>query len=136
MQVDQLVSRYLARDLPEQSARQRFFTHSIAPLQLLYQRRRPERSVAYQVVQQNLETWLALRRAGGLDAGAGWVIDQVPAHVERDLRKYLECDTLAHGFARAKFYSWRLGRHGKKAGVCEIYSRYSGRCPRARAYSI
>ena len=63
MQVDQLVSRYLAMDLPEHSARQRFFTHSIAPLQLLYQRRRPERSVAYQVVQQNLETWLALRSA-------------------------------------------------------------------------
>ena len=100
MQVDQLVSRYLAIDLPEHSARQRFFTHSIAPLQLLYQRRRPERSVAYQVVQQNLETWLALRRAGGLDAGADWVVDPVPAHVERDLRKYMECDILAHGFVR------------------------------------
>ena len=64
MQVDQLVSRYLAMDLPEHSARQPFFTHSIAPLQLLYQRRRPERSVGYQVVQQNLETWLALRSRG------------------------------------------------------------------------
>ena len=29
----------------------------------MYERRRPERSVAYQVVQQNLETWLARRRA-------------------------------------------------------------------------
>jgi len=37
---------------------------------VLYQRRQPERSVAYQVVPQNLETWLARRRAGGLDAGA------------------------------------------------------------------
>ena len=69
MQVDQLVSRYLAMDLPEQSARQRFFTHSIAPLQLLYQRRRPERSVAYQVVQQNLETWLALRSVDWCGSG-------------------------------------------------------------------
>ena len=30
----------------------------------VYQRRRPERSGAYQVVRQNLETWLAQRRAG------------------------------------------------------------------------
>jgi len=30
-------------------------------------------AVAYQVVQQNLETWLARRSAGGLDAGAGLV---------------------------------------------------------------
>ena len=102
----------------------------------VYQRRRPERSAAYQVVRQNLETWLALRSAGGLDAGADWVVDPVPAHVERDLRKYLECDTLAHGFARAKFYSWRFGRDGRKAGMCAIYLRYSGRCPRAGAYSI
>ena len=40
---------------------------------VVYQRRRPERSEAYQVVQQNLETWLARRSAGGLDAGAGVV---------------------------------------------------------------
>ena len=73
MQVDQLVSRYLAMDLPEQLARQRFFTHSIAALQLLYQRRRPERSVAYQVVQQNLETWLALRSADWCGSGTGVV---------------------------------------------------------------
>ena len=66
----------------------------------VYQRRRPERSAAYQVVRQNLETWLALRSAGGLDAGADWVVDPVPAHVERDLRKYMECDILAHGFVR------------------------------------
>ena len=68
----------------------------------VYQRRRPERSVAYQVVQQNLETWLARRRAGGLDAGADWVADPVPAYVERDLRKFLECGILAHGFVRAR----------------------------------
>ncbi len=58
------------------------------------------------------------RGAGGLDAGAAWVVDPVPAWVELDLRKYLERVILAHGFARAKFYSWRFGRHGKKAGVC------------------
>ena len=37
---------------------------------MVYQRWRPERSVAQQVVQQSLETWLARRRDG---AQAGWV---------------------------------------------------------------
>ena len=96
---------------------------------VVYQRRRPERSVAYQVVQLNLETWLARRCVGGLDAGADWVVDAVPLYAEHDLRKYLKFGILAHGFAWAKFYSWRFGRHGKKAGVRAIYSRYSGRCP-------
>ena len=67
----------------------------------MYQRRRPERSVAYQVVQHCLVTWLARQRAGRLDAGADWVVDPVPAYVECALRKYLECGILAHGFARA-----------------------------------
>ena len=67
----------------------------------VYQRRRPERSAAYQVVRQNLETWLAQRRAGTLAAGADWVVDPVPGYVERALRKFLECGILAHGFARA-----------------------------------
>ena len=53
-------------------------------------------------LQQNLETWLAQRRAGRLAAGADWVVDPVPAFVERDLRKFFECCILAHGFARAR----------------------------------
>ena len=65
----------------------------------MYQRRRPERSVAYQVVQHCLVTWLARQRAGRLDAGADWVVDPVPAYVECALRKYLKCGILAHGFA-------------------------------------
>ncbi len=40
----------------------------------VYVRRRPERSEAYQVVLQNLETWLAQRRAGRLVAGAFWYL--------------------------------------------------------------
>ncbi len=41
---------------------------------MVYQRRRPERSVAYQVVQQNLETWLARggARIGVDQAQLGW----------------------------------------------------------------
>ena len=60
----------------------------------LYRRRRPERSLLYRTVQTQLATWLAL--AGEGDA------DPVPAHVEREFRRYLECGILAHGFARAR----------------------------------
>ena len=68
----------------------------------MYVRRRPERSAAYQVVRENLETWLAQRRAGRLVAGVNWVVDSGPGYVKRDLRKFLECGILAHGFARAR----------------------------------
>ncbi len=54
----------------------------------VYLRWRPERSAAYQVVRQNLEMWLAQRRAGRLVAGANWVVDLVTGYVERDLRKF------------------------------------------------
>ena len=54
----------------------------------VFVRRRPERSAAYQVVRQNLEMWLAQRRAGRLVAGANWVVDLVTGYVERDLRKF------------------------------------------------
>ena len=68
----------------------------------VYQRRRPERSAAYQVVRENLKTWVVQRRAGKLVVGENWVVASVPGYVERDLRKFLECGILAHGFARAR----------------------------------
>jgi len=52
--------------------------------------------VLHAVVREHLETWLALQRAGELDAPG------VPAFVERDFRKYLTCGVLAHGFGRAR----------------------------------
>jgi hypothetical protein len=61
-----------------------------------YRRRRPETTALYQVVQQHLETYLAL--AGEHD----WNAQRVPAHVERAFRRYLECGILAYGFARAR----------------------------------
>ena len=77
--------------------------------------------MAYQVVHQNLETWLAQRRAAGLDAGADWVVDPVPAYVERDLRKFLECGILAHGFARAQRSIPRALATTEKKLVCAQY---------------
>jgi hypothetical protein len=61
----------------------------------VYQRRRPERTVPYQAVQEHLETWLARQRETDPEG------DPIPVYVERDLRRYLECGILAYGFARA-----------------------------------
>jgi hypothetical protein len=60
-----------------------------------YRRRRAKRSLLYRTVQTHFETWLALRGGELNDA------DPVPDSVARELRRYLECGILAHGFARA-----------------------------------
>ena len=56
-----------------------------------YTRRRPEETALYGVVQQELETFLA--RAQSRER-------PVPRFVERELRAYLRCGILAHGFVR------------------------------------
>ena len=56
-----------------------------------YARRRPEQTVLYRLVQQHLETYLALAWEGDGDGHA------VPGYVERELRRYLECGILAYG---------------------------------------
>ena len=62
----------------------------------IYERRRPESTTLHQIVQQHLETYLALAGEADWD---GW---QVPAYVEETFRRYLECGILAHGFAGAR----------------------------------
>ena len=64
-----------------------------APTPKRYQRRRPERTLWYRIVQTHLETWLELASGEGGEAPL--------AHVVRTFRRYLECGILAHGFARA-----------------------------------
>ena len=56
-----------------------------------YRRREPEHSVLYQVVREQLETFLDHRQDQGRP---------VPRFVERELRGFLECGILAHGFVR------------------------------------
>jgi len=63
------------------------------PDSLEYQRRTPETSLLYRVVQQNLETFLASAQKQGR---------VVPRFVERELRAYLECGILVHGFLRVR----------------------------------
>lgn len=60
-----------------------------------YERRRPEDGVLYQTIQDHLETFL--RDAAEAHDGVG-----VPRFVEEELRAFLRCGMLAHGFCRFK----------------------------------
>ena len=62
----------------------------------VYRRRRPTTTPLYPVVQHHLETFLAQATESD-PMGYG-----VPSWVEKDLRAYLRCGILAHGFARVR----------------------------------
>jgi hypothetical protein len=59
----------------------------------VYARRTPEQTPLYAVVRDELETYLARARQRER---------VVPRFVERELRAYLECGLLCHGFVRAR----------------------------------
>jgi hypothetical protein len=59
---------------------------------LHYERRRPEETTLYRLVQEHLETFLAQVE---LEAGAG-----LPDFVREEFDAFLECGILAHGFLR------------------------------------
>jgi hypothetical protein len=59
-----------------------------------YQRHEPEETVLYQIVAENLETFLAEAR----DRYA----EPLPAYVEKELRDFLRCGLLQYGFLAAK----------------------------------
>ena len=61
---------------------------SAAPV---YRPCRPEETVLYRVLQEHLETFIERTESGGRE---------LPAFVKKELRGYLECGILAHGFAR------------------------------------
>ena len=58
-----------------------------------YRRRQPEQEPLYKTIAANLETFLERTRTEE---------DRLPSHVERELRSYLECGILAHGFVRLR----------------------------------
>jgi hypothetical protein len=60
-------------------------------LETNYQRRRPEKSVLYKIVQENLSSFLALTEAEDRP---------LPDFVRSEFEEYLRCGILAHGFAR------------------------------------
>ena len=65
-------------------------TYAAAPV---YRRRTPEEEPLYQVLAEHLETFLERTRSSDR---------QLPSHVEKELRAYLECGILAHGFLRVR----------------------------------
>jgi Putative transposase/Transposase zinc-binding domain len=75
-----------------------------------YERHRPETTPLYVVVREHLETFLAhVREERGKD---------LPRYVEQELRRYLRCGILAHGFCRVVCASCRE----------EILVAYSCKC--------
>lgn len=85
-------------------------------LTALYKPRRPQDTLLYRLVQENLETFLASFREASLDD------DPIPAYVERTFRKYLECGIPAFGVARARCascgYDFLVPFSCKTRGLC------------------
>ena len=86
-----------------------------------YQRRRPEETVLYQVVQEHLATFLAEARERS-PHGAG-----LPRSVESEFAAYLDCGILSRGFARV-----RCGECGNELLVA-FSCKGRGICPSCNA---
>ncbi|MDS4053928.1 transposase [Accumulibacter sp.] len=69
----------------------------------VYRRRRPERTGLHRSVQTHLAIWLEL----SCDSRQGV---SSPAHVERELRRYLACGILVHGKVRRRLLRALTGR--------------------------
>ena len=65
-----------------------------------YERRRPEDTVLYQLVQEHLETFLAQ-----VEAETGTAL---PEFVKAEFEAFLECGILAHGFLRLRCGAFRV----------------------------
>ena len=59
-----------------------------------YRRREPEKTLLYNLVRENLNTFLEYADARG--GGA------LPKYVRGEFRRYLECGILGRGFARVR----------------------------------
>jgi hypothetical protein len=60
----------------------------------IYQPRHPENTVLYQILQEDLETWIKQTQENG-----GFV----SSHVEKDFRADLKCGLLCYGFSQARY---------------------------------
>lgn len=59
----------------------------------VYQSRRPEITVVYQLIQQHAKSWLAQAEAKG---------DSIPGYIEKGFSRFMDCGILAKGFARVR----------------------------------
>ena len=79
-----------------------------------YHPRRPEESVLYHVVAENIESFLTRQQERGRI---------VPRFVERELRAFLDCGILARGFVRVHCDICRMDR------VVPYSCKHRGFCP-------
>ena len=83
---------------------------------IAYRRRKPEAEPLYQAMSGHLETFLAQLQATDR---------QLPRHVEQELRGYLACGILAHGFLRVRCEECGESRavafSCKKRGFCPSF---------------
>jgi hypothetical protein len=79
-----------------------------------YRRREPDKEPLYQVFAEHLESFL--QQARTTEHG------ELPFHVEKEMRAYLECGVLAYGFVRARCEECGTSRavafSCKKRGFC------------------
>ena len=64
------------------------------PENFVYKRHEPEKTLLYQVVAREWDTWFAERQADTSRT-------PLPAYVEREVEAFLKCGILAHGFILA-----------------------------------
>lgn len=88
---------------------------AIAQGPFTYQRHRPEETVLYKIVQENLETFLRLVQE---ETG-----HPLPDFVEKEFREYLRCGILAHGFLRVQCESC------KNENLVAFSCKLRGFCP-------
>ena len=78
----------------------------------VYQSRRPEKTLLYQLLQENMNTWLLQTQENG---------GSIAPYVEKDFSKYLECGILSYGFARARCecgHEFLVAFSCKGRGIC------------------
>lgn len=78
----------------------------------VYQSRRPEKTLLYQLLQKNMNTWLAQTQENG---------GSIAPYVEKDFSQYLECGILSYGFARARCecgHEFLVAFSCKGRGIC------------------
>jgi hypothetical protein len=82
--------------------------------------RHPERTLLYQTIAEQFETWHALASSGQFDGQGDHHTPR--AFVRQAFRKYLECGIFAHGFARARCddcgHDYFVAYSCKGRGVC------------------
>ena len=95
-----------------------------------YERRVPEQSLLYRILAENLETFLD--RARTEEHG-------LPRYVEKELREYLACGVLGHGFVRLRTHgrincrNWGVETPGRQGAPTQDWQRQFKEKQRRRA---